>query len=167
LGDIPIDRGSRDELLSTEEVLAADQPHAQEHSLEVQLPFLQVLLGEFELLPLVAGQAAPAHTAAVLQRVWGDEGTLVLISSDLSHYHPYDVAQQIDGQTSELIIQRSPTLGGEQACGAVCINGLLHLAKSRDLPIREIHRMNSGDTAGDKRRVVGYGAFAVNEGALP
>jgi AmmeMemoRadiSam system protein B len=167
LGQIPIDRALCDDLLQSTEVTLADAPHAQEHSLEVQLPFLQVVLGDFELVPLVAGDASPAQTAAVLRNAWGDDATVVLISSDLSHYHPYEVAQHIDNETSELILRRSPTLIGERACGAVCINGLLHLAKEQGFGIREIERMNSGDTAGDKRRVVGYGAFALDEGLQP
>jgi AmmeMemoRadiSam system protein B len=167
LGEIPIDRALCDELVESAQVALADAPHAQEHSLEVQLPFLQVLLGEFELVPLVAGEASPAQTAAVLRNAWGDEHTVVLISSDLSHYHPYDVAQHIDNETSELILRRSATLIGEQACGAVCINGLLHLAKEQGFGLREVERMNSGATAGDKRRVVGYGAFALDERPQP
>ncbi|HKE92790.1 MAG TPA: AmmeMemoRadiSam system protein B [Povalibacter sp.] len=163
LGDIPVDRERRAMLIASGEVMSADAPHAQEHSLEVQLPFLQQLLPEFELLPLVAGAAEPAHVAAVLDRVWGDAETLVLISSDLSHYHPYEAAQRIDHETSDLILTRRATLSGEQACGAVCINGLLHLAGQRQFHLSEIARMNSGDTAGDRQRVVGYGAFAVHD----
>ncbi|MFL6617286.1 MAG: AmmeMemoRadiSam system protein B [Povalibacter sp.] len=167
LGAVPIDRAVCAELIASGEVIESDAPHAQEHCLEVQLPFLQVLLGEFELVPLVVGAAAPAHVGSVLQRAWGDESTLVLISSDLSHYHSYEIAQHIDSQTSELILRRSPTLQGEQACGAVCINGLLHLARELHLQVQEIERKNSGDTAGDKSRVVGYGAFAVHDGPRP
>lgn len=163
LGEIPIDAQRRHKLIASGDVMSADAPHAQEHSLEVQLPFLQMLLGTFELLPLVAGAAEPAHVAAVLDAVWGDEETLVLISSDLSHYHSYDLAREIDGHTSEAILHKQTTLTGEQACGAVCINGLLHLARHRALDVSEILRMSSGDTAGDRQRVVGYGAFAIHE----
>jgi AmmeMemoRadiSam system protein B len=165
LGEIPVDAKRRHKLIASGEVMSADAPHAQEHSLEVQLPFLQMLLGEFELLPLVAGAAEPGHVAAVLDAVWGDEETLVLISSDLSHYHTYDLARVIDGQTSAAILHKQTTLTGEQACGAVCINGLLHLTRHRRLDVSEILRMNSGDTAGDRQRVVGYGAFAIHEPA--
>lgn len=163
LGEIRVDHERRAMLIASGEVMSADTPHAQEHSLEVQLPFLQVLLGDFELLPLVAGAAEPEHVAAVLDRVWGDEETLVLISSDLSHYHPYDAARHIDRETAARITQRQPVLTGEQACGSMCINGLLHLAQIRELNLRELMRLNSGDTAGDRRRVVGYGAFALGE----
>lgn len=165
LGPVRVDRERRAMLIASGEVMSADAPHAQEHALEVQLPFLQTLLGDFELLPLVAGAAEPGHVARVLDRVWGDEETLVLVSSDLSHYHDYTTAQRIDRQTSELILQRRATLHGEQACGSVCINGLLHLAQARDFRLREIQRLNSGDTAGDRRRVVGYGAFALDVAA--
>jgi AmmeMemoRadiSam system protein B len=85
----------------------------------------------------------------------------VLISSDLSHYHDYEVAQQLDRATSADILRYSTHLTGEQACGATCINGLMHLARERKMQLREIARLNSGDTAGDRARVVGYGAFAV------
>lgn len=161
LGQIRIDHERRATLIASGEIMSADTPHAQEHSLEVQLPFLQVLLGDFELLPLVAGVAEPAHVATVLDRVWGDEETLLLISSDLSHYHTYEEAQRIDRATSALITQRQAVLTGEQACGSMCINGLLHLAQTRELELHELQYLNSGDTAGDRQRVVGYGAFAL------
>lgn len=163
LGAVDIDQERRSMLLARGQVISADAPHAQEHCLEVQLPFLQMLLNDFTLLPLVVGDAAPDHVAAVLADVWGDRETLVLISSDLSHYHPYEAAQQIDRQTSESILRRTTTLSGEQACGSMCINGLLHLARQRNYSVEELARMNSGDTAGDRRRVVGYGAFAIHE----
>ena len=165
LGDVEIDRDLRSQLIASGEVMAADTPHAQEHSLEVQLPFLQLLLKDFSLLPLVAGAATPDHVARVLALVWGETDTLVLISSDLSHYHRYEIAEQIDRDTSHLILERSPTLEGEQACGAVGINGMLQLARQRHLPVSQILRLNSGDTAGDRQRVVGYGAFAIHEPA--
>lgn len=165
LGEIPIDREARSRLIASGEVMSADAPHAHEHSLEVQLPFLQVLLGDFELLPLVAGSAQPEHVAAVLSAVWEDNATLVLISSDLSHYHPYEEARAIDRDTSEAIVRRTTSLSGEQACGAVCINGLMHLARQRSHVVEEIMRNNSADTAGDRQRVVGYGAFAIHESA--
>lgn len=165
LGEVRIDREARAALIASGEVMSADAPHAQEHSLEVQLPFLQVLLDDFDLLPLVAGNATPDHVAAVLERCWGGEDTLVLISSDLSHYHDYATAQHIDGETSTLILRKSPTLVGDQACGSMCINGLLRLSGQRQYGVSQIMRQNSGDTAGDRQRVVGYGAFAVHEPA--
>jgi len=163
LGKIEIDRALKSALLQRSDVVEADAPHAQEHCLEVQLPFLQMLFDEFTLLPLVLGSVAPEQVAAALAEVWGDAATLVLVSSDLSHYHPYEQARQIDTATSASILRREPTLVGEQACGSVGINGLLHLAGQRDLTLSQIARCNSGDTSGDRSRVVGYGAFAVHE----
>lgn len=165
LGKVAIDREAKAMLLAGGDVVAADAPHANEHCLEVQLPFLQTILDDFTLVPLVVGTATPLHVASVLASAWGGEETLVLISSDLSHYHPYDVAQRIDSATSESILRRATDLSGEQACGAACINGLLQLATERKLNVTEIARLNSGDTAGDRARVVGYGAFAVHEPA--
>jgi AmmeMemoRadiSam system protein B len=163
LGKVAVDRELKATLLQRADVVEADAPHAQEHCLEVQLPFLQMLFDDFTLLPLVLGSVAPEHVAAALDEVWDDAGTLVLVSSDLSHYHAYEQAQRIDAATSASILRREPTLVGEQACGAVGINGLLHLAGQRGLSISQIARCNSGDTAGDRSRVVGYGAFAVHE----
>jgi AmmeMemoRadiSam system protein B len=163
LGEVAIDQDLKASLLQRGDVIEADAPHAQEHCLEVQLPFLQMLFDDFTLLPLVIGAAAPEQVAATLAHAWGDASTLVLVSSDLSHYHSYEQARQIDAATTASILQREPTLAGEQACGAVGINGLLYLAGKRELPVSEIARCNSGDTAGDRSRVVGYGAFAVHE----
>lgn len=163
LGTLQIDTDDKAMLLQDTDVVASDAPHAQEHCLEVQLPFLQMLLEDFTVVPLVVGATTPQQVAAVLARLWGDERTLVLISSDLSHYHPYEIAQKLDAATSQAILRRSTTLSGEQACGAACINGLLHLAEERRFAVSEIARMNSGDTAGDRQRVVGYGAFAVGQ----
>jgi MEMO1 family protein len=161
LGAVPIDIQRKLRLVKHGLVFASDVPHAQEHSLEVQLPFLQTLFAEFTLLPLVTGEASASHVAAVLAEVWGDEETLVLASSDLSHYHTYDEAQNIDAQTAQAILQRRSDLTGEQACGCVSINGLLHLAAARNYQVGEIARLNSGDRAGDRHRVVGYGAFGI------
>lgn len=163
LGKVEIDRALKSALLKRGDVVEADAPHAQEHCLEVQLPFLQMLFDEFTLLPLVLGSIAPEHVAAALAAVWGDAATLILVSSDLSHYHPYEQARQIDAVTSASILRREATLVGEQACGSVGINGLLYLAGQRGLAVSQIARCNSGDTAGDRSRVVGYGAFAVHE----
>lgn len=162
LGSIPIDRGLKAALLQREDVVESDAPHAMEHCLEVQLPFLQSLFDEFTLLPVVLGSASPQQVGALLDTVWGGDETLVLASSDLSHYHDYETARRIDAATSSAILRYDTALTGEQACGAVGINGLLHSTRQRGLRIREIARCNSGDTAGDKSRVVGYGAFALH-----
>jgi AmmeMemoRadiSam system protein B len=163
LGEIPIDHDARTESLAQAGVIASDTPHELEHSLEVQLPFLQTLLDDFVLLPLVAGAAQPALVAATLARAWGGEETIVLVSSDLSHYHSYAEAQRLDSRTATAIIERRSDLEGENACGAVPINGLTWLARDRNFDIEEIARLNSGDTSGDRARVVGYGAFALHE----
>jgi len=163
LGNVAIDQTLKASLLQSGAVVESDTPHAQEHCLEVQLPFLQLLFDDFTLLPVVLGAVAPEQVAAALAQVWGDAATLVLVSSDLSHYHSYTQARQIDAATIAAILRRETTLAGEQACGAVGINGLLHLASQRQLPVAEIARCNSGDTAGDRARVVGYGAFAIHE----
>lgn len=161
LGNVQIDRKLKHAVGRHRAVIEADEPHRFEHSLEVQLPFLQVVLGEFTLLPLVAGVASAGQVASVLEEVWGDAHTLVLASSDLSHYHGYAHAQQIDAATSSQILRCEATLTGDQACGAVAINGLLYAGRSRELGIAELARCNSGDTAGDRERVVGYGAYAL------
>jgi MEMO1 family protein len=163
LGRIPIDGDLKRVLLRRPEVIESDAAHAQEHSLEVQLPFLQMLLHEFTLLPLVLGSVVPEQVAAALADVWGDATTLVLVSSDLSHYHTYELAREVDAATSAAILRRETSLVGEQACGSVGINGLMYLAGQRSFDVTEIARCNSGDTAGDKSRVVGYGAFAIHE----
>ncbi|MGH8175978.1 MAG: AmmeMemoRadiSam system protein B [Steroidobacter sp.] len=162
LGAIAIDAELRSALLQRGDVLQSDEPHALEHSLEVQLPFLQTLFENFTLLPIVLGVASPDYVASVLADVWGEEDTLVLASSDLSHYHSYEAAQRIDAATSAAILRYDATLSGDQACGAVAINGLLQIARMKALEITQIMRYNSGDTAGDRARVVGYGAFAIH-----
>lgn len=139
--------------------------HAMEHSLEVQLPFLQVALDQFTLLPLAVGMASAEEVAEVLDRVWGGPETLIVISSDLSHYHSYADAQRLDLHTANQIVALQPLANHEQACGATPVNGLLLCARRRGLKVQLLDLRNSGDTAGDRSRVVGYGAFAVNETA--
>lgn len=163
LGEIRIDAAARAKLAARGDVLVSDRPHQLEHCIEVQLPFLQVVLDEFTLIPLLAGMASPEYVASVLTDVWGGPETLVLASSDLSHYHPYGSAQQLDARTAAAIIARETHLSGEQACGAVAINGLMARARQLGLAVDEIARLNSGDTSGDRSRVVGYGAFAVHD----
>ena len=163
LGRVPIDRELKARLLTHPSIVESDSPHASEHSLEVQLPFLQMMFDEFTLLPLALGSAAPADVAHALAEVWGGPETLVLVSSDLSHYLTYEAACELDAITIDTILRRQPTLAGEQACGCIGINGLSFLARERDLSVSEIARCNSGDTAGDRNRVVGYGAFTLYE----
>jgi MEMO1 family protein len=162
LGTIPLDLPLRSQLLRRGGIVESDWPHASEHCLEVQLPFLQLILPEFTLLPLVAGSASPQQVASVLADAWGADETLVIVSSDLSHYHRYDAARMIDAATCAAIRAFDTGLSDEQACGAVGINGLLYLARELGLDTTEIARCNSGDTAGDRLRVVGYAAFALH-----
>lgn len=166
LGMVPVDRELKASVLAHEQVIESNSPHADEHSLEVQLPFLQLLFDDFTLLPIALGSASPPAVASALAEVWGDEETLVLISSDLSHYLPYDEARAVDSETSSAILRNDATITGEQACGCIGINGLTFLARQRGARMAEIARCNSGDTAGDRARVVGYGAFALHESAL-
>jgi MEMO1 family protein len=159
LGNAPIDSASFGKLRGLPAVVFSDEPHALEHSLEVQLPFLQRIAPAAEIVPVVAGDATPAEVAALIDALWGGPETLILASSDLSHYHPYRTAQVLDGATSQAILEGREDLTGEQACGCVVLNGLAHAARGRHLRAELLDLRNSGDTAGDKARVVGYGAF--------
>jgi len=136
-----------------------------EHSLEVQLPFLQQVLGDFQLLPLAVGDASAAEVAEVLEQVWGGDETLIVISSDLSHFLPDALARQVDGETVKAILALNPHLNHEQACGATPVNGLLLAAKRHGLHPVALDVRNSSDTAGDPERVVGYAAFAFQPAA--
>ncbi|MFZ4538880.1 AmmeMemoRadiSam system protein B [Propionivibrio sp.] len=164
LGIVPVDQKAIAAIEDLPQIVFYDPTHAQEHSLEVQLPFLQTVFGDFSFLPLAVGQATPEEVAEVLERVWGGEETLIVVSSDLSHYQPYAVAKRIDAQTARLILDLDPTIDHQQACGATPVNGLLLAARQHGLRGRLLDLRNSGDTAGDKSRVVGYGAFAFLEG---
>lgn len=162
LGDIPVDRDLVAKVSALEGVTVSDDAHALEHSLEVHLPFLQRVLGELTLLPLVVGQASAEQVARVLDEVWGGDETLIVISSDLSHFHDYDAARRIDRETSALIERLDHTaLDGERACGTHPVSGLLLTASRRGMTVRCIDLRNSGDTAGGKDRVVGYGSYVV------
>lgn len=161
LGDIPIDQAALAAVADLPQVVASDLAHAQEHSLEVHLPFLQKVLGDFALAPFAVGQASPDAVAEVLERLWGGPETLIVVSSDLSHFHTYREAQRLDAATCQAILRFSTALDPEQACGAYPINGLLLAAHRHGLAARLIDLCNSGDTAGDKSRVVGYAAFAL------
>lgn len=163
LGMIEIDQEARAMLADLPQVVVADPPHAQEHSLEVQLPFLQSVLPNFRLVPLAVGHASAEAVAAVLDRLWGGPETLIVVSSDLSHYLPYAAAQKIDGRTAARIVAYDPTIGHDEACGATPVNGLLLAARRHGLKAHLIDLRNSGDTAGDRSRVVGYGGFAFSE----
>jgi AmmeMemoRadiSam system protein B len=164
LGDISLDSETLSQLNELPQLTILDQAHAMEHSLEVQLPFLQCLLGEFKLLPLVVGEASATEVAEVLEQVWGDEKTLIVISSDLSHYHDYDSARQRDHASSEAIEGlNGEAIGYEDACGRNPLRGLLRVAKRKGMQARTLDLRNSGDTAGPRDRVVGYGAYVVTD----
>jgi AmmeMemoRadiSam system protein B len=163
LGLISLDRTAIDGLADLPQVKCLDEAHNQEHSLEVHLPFLQEALDDFQLVPLVVGDASPAEVAEVLERLWGGPETLIVISSDLSHYHDYETAKRMDRQTSDAIEKlKSEAIHSEDACGCVPLTGLLTLARKRGLHASTIDLRNSGDTAGPKDRVVGYGAYVFN-----
>lgn len=137
-----------------------DQAHEAEHSIEIHLPFLQTLLPDFELIPLVVGDTPPEQVAQALETVWGGPETLIVISSDLSHYHDYDTAQKLDHQTSTAIMEkRFNEIDPQGACGSRPIKGMLYTASKLGLAGTLIDVCNSGDTAGPKDRVVGYGAY--------
>jgi len=166
LGRIPLDAAGVEAIRGLPQVVVSAATHAEEHALEVQLPFLQRVLGDFSLIPLVVGDVAPAKVAEVLDRLWGGAETLIVISSDLSHYHDYDSAREMDGATVRAILGFDAAISHDQACGATPVSGLLLAAKRRGLAPRLLDCRNSGDTAGDRRRVVGYASFALGgEGA--
>jgi hypothetical protein len=145
-------------------VQISDAAHAQEHSLEVQVPFLQTVLGDFTLLPLVAGEASAAEVAEVLEKCWGGPETLIVISSDLSHYESYKTAREMDTAAAKAILALDERgLEYDNACGLVPICGLLHLAKQKKMRAELVDLRSSGDTAGSRDQVVGYGAFAFYE----
>ena len=137
-----------------------DDAHIAEHSLEVHLPFLQTVLSEFALVPLAVGQASAVEVGEVLECLWGGAETLIVVSSDLSHYYDYETARRMDTTTSQAIEQlRSEDISYEQACGRIPINGLLYVARKRGMHAKTIDLRNSGDTAGSRDQVVGYGAY--------
>ena len=163
LGRIPLDAAMLDRLAQLPGVGVSDQAHRLEHSLEVQLPFLQMTLDSFELVPLAVGMASAELVAKVLETAWGGPETLIVVSTDLSHYHPYEEARRIDGATSAQLALLAGNITGEQACGCHALNGLLLAAARRGMTERTLDVRNSGDTSGDRAAVVGYGAFALHE----
>lgn len=164
LGLVAVDSKAIAQIADLPQVGVSDEAHALEHSLEVQLPFLQAVLGNFSLVPLAVGCASPAQVAQVLERLWGGEETLIVVSSDLSHYQPYEAARRIDADTAQRILALDPHLNHQQACGATPVNGLLLAARQRGLRAHLIGLRNSGDAVGNRARVVGYGAFVFSRG---
>ncbi|HUJ87049.1 MAG TPA: AmmeMemoRadiSam system protein B [Burkholderiales bacterium] len=163
LGSIPVDAEGVRALAGLPQVVTSPAAHAMEHSLEVQLPFLQNVLGSFSLVPLAVGDASVAEVAQVVEQLWGGHETLFVLSTDLSHYHSYQEAKRIDAATLARIASLASDLNHEQACGATPLNGLLRVARAKGLSIRLLAACNSGDTAGDRARVVGYSSFALYE----
>lgn len=160
LGEVPIDSEARAIALTLPGVVVDDEAHTPEHSLEVHLPFLQEVLGEFSLVPFAVGEASPDVVAGLIDALWGGDDTVVVVSSDLSHYHDYATAQRLDEATARAIEGLAPeAVRPDSACGVFPVRGLLVSAKHRGLRLATIDLRNSGDTAGPRDRVVGYGAF--------
>jgi AmmeMemoRadiSam system protein B len=163
LGNIPVDQAAIEMILKFPFVHQIEQAHLQEHSLEVQLPFLQETLDAFKIVPIVAGDATPDQVGQVIKALWGGNETLIVISSDLSHFHDYAAAKHLDKATSTAIENMQyEKIGYESACGRIPVNGLLKVVREKSLTVKNIDLRNSGDTAGDKARVVGYGAYVID-----
>ncbi len=163
LGFVAVDQKAVATIAKLDFVNYLEEPHTYEHSIEVHLPFLQEMLDDFKIVPIVAGEATPDQVSQVIDMLWGGDETLIVISSDLSHYHEYASAKRLDKATSELIEQlQYEKISSNAACGQVPLNGLLKVARERSLSIKTIDLRNSGDTAGDKNSVVGYGAYVID-----
>jgi AmmeMemoRadiSam system protein B len=160
LGRVPLDTSGARAIAHLPQVGISAQAHALEHSLEVQLPFLQSVLTDFTLLPLAVGMATAEEVAEVLETVWGGDETLIVISSDLSHYLPYATAQRVDNETAQAILKLRQPIEHDHACGGTPISGLIVAAQKHHLAPHLLDLRNSGDTAGSQERVVGYAAFA-------
>lgn len=164
LGRIEIDQSAIAAITPLHQVVISPAAHALEHSLEVQLPFLQSVLDDFKLVPLAVGDATPAEVAQVLEVLWGGPETLIVISSDLSHYLPYRTAQAMDQETVQSILALDTHVTHDRACGGTPLNGLLLAARRHHLRPHLLGLCNSGDTAGDKARVVGYASLSFTPG---
>jgi MEMO1 family protein len=163
LGPVAVDHEARERALELDGVHVDDRPHEPEHSLEVHLPFLVRALGpDVLVLPVVVGHASAEAVAGLLEALWGGPETVIVVSSDLSHYHDYETARERDRRTADAIVERRwDDIGPYDACGAYPVRGLLEVARRKDLHVELLDLRNSGDTAGDRTRVVGYGAFAL------
>jgi len=161
LGTIAIDQLAAERLRALPYVSTHRAAHAMEHSIEVQLPFLQEVLDQFAVVPLVVGDARPSEVAEALEKVWGGPETIIVVSSDLSHYYSYSESRRIDQDTCDVIARLGTDLTHEQACGGTPINGLMRAAKRHQLSARVLDLRNSGDTCGERDRVVGYAAIAL------
>ena len=163
LGRVMLDKEAMQSIADLPQVTVSSQVHALEHALEVQLPFLQTVLQDFKLLPLAVGMANAEEVTQVLESLWGGQETLIVISSDLSHYLPYRIAQRIDGETVQSILNLQQPISHERACGGTPISGLILAAKRHRLTPHLLDLRNSGDTAGSTDQVVGYAALAFTE----
>jgi len=162
LGEITLDAEVMHGLLALPQVHVDATAHQLEHSLEVHLPFLQTVLDDFTLVPLVVGDASADEVCAVIEQVWGGPETLLVISSDLSHYHDYETAQRLDAATSRAIEALAlEDIGYDHACGRAPVSGLLLYARQHGLSLETIDLRNSGDTAGPHGQVVGYGTYVL------
>lgn len=162
LGLVTVDRGAVDGAVAAGLAHVDDRAHGPEHSLEVQLPFLQAVVPEAALVPYVVGDATTDEVAALLRHHAAQPGTVLVISTDLSHYHPYDEARQLDERTAANVVATRPeAIGDRDACGSRGLRGMLAEARRRHLAVEQLDLRSSGDTAGDRNRVVGYGAFAL------
>ena len=161
VGEVAIDTGACEELLRLPQVAVRDEAHAEEHSLEVHLPFLRAVLDDFLLIPVVVGDASPEDVAQVIESFWDRDDVLVVVSSDLSHFLDYETANRVDRETTRAIEAHAQDLRPQQACGCRAINGLMRVAQDHALEVTTLDVRNSGDTAGDRARVVGYGAYAL------
>jgi AmmeMemoRadiSam system protein B len=163
LGRVKIDRTAIQKVLVLPQVRMLDEAHVDEHSLEVHLPFLQETLGEFLLVPLVVGETSPDDVWQVLSFLWGGKETLIVVSSDLSHFYEYEAARRLDNETTRAIERLRPEdLGYDSACGRYAVNGLLRGAREQGLKVTTLDVRNSGDTQGPRNSVVGYGAYAFS-----
>lgn len=162
LGAVPVDVEALARAANMPQVEYADAAHRDEHSLEVQLPFLQVALERFEIVPFVVGSATGDEVAEVIELLWDGPETLIVVSSDLSHFHDHATAVRIDGETAAAVVGlRADDLDGQRACGYRAIAGLIEVAAGRGLRLRNVDLRDSSQTAGDPSRVVGYGAFVA------
>ena len=161
VGEVAIDTGAYRELLRLPQVTVLDQAHAQEHSLEVHLPFLRAVLDDFLLIPVVVGDATSDEVAEVIESFWDQLDVLIVVSSDLSHFLDYETANRVDRETTLAIESLDRDISPQQACGCRAINGLMKIAHDHALDVTTLDLRNSGDTAGDRSRVVGYGAYAL------
>ncbi|WP_292968363.1 AmmeMemoRadiSam system protein B [Nitrosomonas sp.] len=165
LGEVKVDQQLVAAIANFPQVAVSTEAHTLEHALEVQLPFLQSVLDDFTLLPLAVGTATAEAVAQVLEQLWGGEETLIVVSSDLSHYLPYSVAQRTDHETVQAILHMHQPIAHNRACGSVSVNGLIIAAQKHHLTPLLLDLRNSGDTAGPRDQVVGYAAIAFTEGS--